>query len=204
METMNIKRLGRIENILQFWFGDRVEESESYVENRMGFWFSKSPSLDKEIKDRFELQDYKLSIEGKTTPWRETALGCLALVLVFDQFPRNMFRGNKLMFATDGRALEIAKYAIASGYDKKLVPIQRIFIYMPFQHSENLENQTLSLKLFKELLKESPSLGSDNRYAEKHFEIIKRFGRFPHRNEILGRKSTPEEIEFLKQPGSSF
>ena|SRR3990167_6579542 len=201
---MEAKKLGRIDNILRFWFGDRVEVSELYLKGRMQFWFGKNPVVDKEIKDRFELQDYKLSIEGKTTPWRETPRGCLAQILVFDQFPRNMFRGDVLMYATDANALEIAKYAIAQGYDKRLTPIERVFIYMPFQHSENIDDQQKGVKLFDELARESTLLTDDLKYAKLHYDVIKRFGRFPHRNQILGRKSTPEEVEFLEQPGSRF
>lgn len=201
---MLAKTLGRIDNILHFWFGDRVEVTDVYLKGRMQFWFGKNPVVDKEIKDRFELQDYKLSVEGKTVPWRETPRGCLAQILVFDQFPRNMFRGDHLMYATDAQALETAKHAVAQGYDKSLSPVERMFLYMPFQHSENIEDQTIGVRLFEELARESTLLTDDLKYAKMHYDVIKRFGRFPHRNEILSRRSTPEEVEFLGQPGSRF
>lgn len=201
---MTTKNLGRIDNILNFWFDSKMELSETYLKERMTFWFGKNPTVDKDIKNKFELEDYKLSVEGKTHPWRETPKGCLAQILVFDQFPRNMFRGDKLMYSTDSEALKIAKHAISEGFDKKLSPIQRTFIYIPFQHSEKIEDQKRSLELINGLAKESPLFKHHLEYAQKHSDVIKRFGRFPHRNEILGRKSTPDEIEFLKTAGSRF
>lgn len=204
ISAMIKKHLGRVDNILNFWFGDKIELSEVYIKERMSFWFKKDRAVDNEIKSRFELEDYKLSVQGKTTPWRETPRGCLAQILVFDQFPRNMFRGNKQMYATDCRALEIAKHAISERFDKKLSPIERMFLYMPFQHSENSADQKLSLDLINELAKESPLFAHNVEYAKKHASVINRFGRFPHRNEIFGRISTQEETEFLKTAGAVF
>jgi uncharacterized protein (DUF924 family) len=201
---MDTKPLGRISNILNFWFGNKQENSKEYLKQREKLWFGKDPTIDKEIKEKFELEDYKLSVEGITKPWKETPSGCLAQILVFDQFPRNIFRGNQLMYATDDRALELAKHAITQGYDKKLSSIEKIFIYMPFEHSENVKEQKEGLRLFKELEKEAPFLAENTKYAQRHLDVIEKFGRFPHRNEILGRPSTPEEKAFLNTPGSSF
>ncbi|TMH22866.1 MAG: DUF924 domain-containing protein, partial [Betaproteobacteria bacterium] len=120
------------------------------------------------------------------------------LVVTLDQFPRNMFRGTARAFASDSAALAAARETIAQGFDLLLSPVERLFIYLPFAHAEDLAAQRRSLSLFRELDPE------DMRSAKRHYEIIARFGRFPHRNAILGRQSTAEEAEFLKQPGSSF
>lgn len=126
----------------------------------------------------------------------ETPLGCLALVIVLDQSPRNMFRDDPRAFATDGNAL--AQAALARGDDKSLNALQRQFLFMPFQHSEALEDQRRSIELFASISPETLD------YAQRHLDIIERFGRFPHRNAVLGRKSTAEELAFLQEPSSSF
>jgi uncharacterized protein (DUF924 family) len=114
-----------------------------------------------------------------------------------------MFRGQPQVFATDPQALTYAQHTVAQGFDKELLPIQRGFVYLPFEHSENLAYQHQAIELFS-TLKDYPECASGVDYAHRHFKVIERFGRFPHRNEILGRETTPEEAEFLKQPGSSF
>jgi uncharacterized protein (DUF924 family) len=189
----------RIEQILNFWFGS--PESISYGKSRK-IWFSKDPNFDREISDRF-LPDYAAAAAGNYNGWTASPDGCLALILLFDQFPRHLFRGDRRAFATDGQALATAQHAIAEGFDQALLPVQRIFIYLPFEHSENLEHQRLSVELFRPL-GDDPETADMLPYAVRHQEIIERFGRFPHRNQILGRTTTPEEAEFLKQPGSSF
>ena len=133
--------------------------------------------------------------------WRETPLAALALVVIVDQFPRNMFRGEPRAFASDALALTTAKDMIDRRFDRLLRPIERAFVYLPFQHAEDVGSQRRSVALYDELA----TRGVDHReWARRHHDIIERFGRFPHRNEILGRPSTEEEIEFLKQPGSRF
>ncbi|WP_333125343.1 DUF924 family protein [Microcoleus sp. Pol11C3] len=149
------------------------------------------------------MQQYELAASGKLDSWQDSSENCLALILVFDQFPRHMFRGTPQAFATDSKALATAEYAINHNFDRELLTVQKLFIYLPFQHSENLENQEKSVKLFCQLSGE-PDSDSLIEYAMQHLEIIKRFGRFPHRNQILGRETTPEEAEFLRQPGSGF
>ncbi|NJP08338.1 MAG: DUF924 domain-containing protein [Leptolyngbyaceae cyanobacterium RU_5_1] len=190
--------MSRIDNILSFWFKDSTGATET---NRK-VWFIKNPEFDRAIELHF-LEDYQQAADGKLDHWQETAEGCLALTLVLDQFPRNMFRGQPQSFATDAKALAIAQHAIHHGFDQTLPLIQRWFIYMPFMHSENLETQRHSVELFRQLA-DNPETQSCYPYAIKHLEVIERFRRFPHRNAILGRESTLEEIEFLKQPGSSF
>jgi uncharacterized protein (DUF924 family) len=160
-------------------------------------WFSKDEAFDQACRERF-LLTYEAAARGDLNEWELTADGSLALVLLLDQFPRNMFRGTPLAFATDALALAAARHAIASGYDRNWLRVEKIFGYLPFEHSEALADQQLACELMRPLGEEQYD------YAVRHKDIIERFGRFPHRNAILGRESTPEEIEFLKQPGSGF
>ncbi len=189
----------RANEILEFWFGKPDEAA--YGQSRK-VWFTKDPKFDQEVRSRF-LYDYQQAAAGQRDNWKSSPLSCLALIILFDQFPRNMFRGQPQAFATDQQALTAAKYAIAQGFDKELLPLQRFFVYMPFEHSEKLADQQQSIELFL-MLKDYPECASGVDYAHRHFKVIERFGRFPHRNEILGRETTPEEAEFLKRPGSSF
>jgi uncharacterized protein (DUF924 family) len=189
----------RTKIILDFWFGS--PEQDSYGKPRQ-IWFVKKTEFDREVQARF-LSDYEQAAAGELDSWKSHPLSCLALILLLDQFPRNMFRGTAQAFATDWQALSTAQYAIAQGYDRELLPVQRWFIYCPFEHSENLEDQNHSVALFQQLSDDPDSADAIN-YALRHREVILRFGRFPHRNEILERVSTPEELEFLQQPGSSF
>ncbi|HEY9859114.1 MAG TPA: DUF924 family protein [Candidatus Obscuribacterales bacterium] len=191
--------MSRIEQILNFWFGS--PQSASYGKSRK-VWFSKDPNFDRDITDRF-LPDYEAAVAGNYDGWRASPDGCLALILLFDQFPRHIFRGDRRAFATDAQALATAQQAIAQDFDQALLPVQRIFIYLPFEHSENLEHQRLSVELLRQL-SDDPEAADMFPYAVRHKEIIERFGRFPHRNQILGRTTTPEEAEFLKQRDSSF
>jgi uncharacterized protein (DUF924 family) len=188
----------RIDEILSFWF----EEPDGTAGKSRKVWFVKNPDFDAEIRTRF-LVDYEQAAAGSLDSWQNSAPGSLALILLLDQFPRNLFRGTPQAFATDGKALVVAQAAIARGFDQALPPIQRTFIYMPFMHSENLEIQHRSVELFRPLA-EDPETRNSYVYAIKHLEVIQRFGRFPHRNAILDRANILEETEFLKQPGSSF
>ena len=187
------------EAILTFWFGN--QEAADYGKPQK-FWFIKNIERDHQIKDIFE-STYLQAKAAQLDNWKEEALSCLALVIILDQFPRNMYRGQPQAFATDSQALELAQYAIAKGYNRGLLPVQRWFLYLPYEHSENIADQYTSVKLFSTLGDDRDSQSSIA-YAERHLKIIQDFGRFPHRNQILGRESTPEEIKFLKQPGSGF
>ena len=189
----------RFEEVLEFWFGK--PDSEDYGQPRQ-IWFRKNKEFDEEVKSSF-LSIYQQAVEGQLQHWEETAEGCLALIILFDQLPRNMFRNKPEAFASDYLALECAKKAIEQSFDSSLLPIQRWFIYIPFEHSENLEDQRTCVQLFSSL-EHHPESASTIDYARRHLEVIERFGRFPHRNIILGRESTQEELEFLQQPGSSF
>ncbi|MBK1988666.1 DUF924 domain-containing protein [Sphaerospermopsis aphanizomenoides BCCUSP55] len=185
--------------ILEFWFGHPDELG--YGKPRQ-LWFSKEPDIDREIQTRF-FSDYQKAAQGYLDDWINTPETCLALILLLDQFPRNMFRNTPQAFATDWEALSAAQHAVAQGYDRELLPVQRWFIYLPFEHSENLEHQRKCIKLFQQL-SHDPDSASPIEYAFRHKEIIARFGRFPHRNQILGRVSTSEEEEFLQEEGSTF
>ena len=186
------------DEVLEFWFGR--EDEPGYGEFREA-WFRKDPEFDRLIRDRFEPL-YEAAAAGDLDGWRENARSCLALVILLDQFPRNMFRGDPRSYAADRKAQEMAQYAVDHALDRELPEFQRMFLYMPFMHSEDLELQRRSVELFRGLGGEGEADPSS--YAVQHMEIIERFGRFPHRNEILGRQTTPEEAEFLTQPGSSF
>jgi len=137
-------------------------------------------------------------VAGNLEGWLDDPRACLGRVILLDQFPRNMFRGEAQAFATDARARAAARVILDRGWDKAMTQPEQLFAYLPFEHSESLEDQHLSCELMKDFDAEQ------YRYALRHREIIDRFGRFPHRNDILGRQSTPAEIEFLKQPGSGF
>lgn len=182
------------EDILAFWFGDRpgVDRAE---------WFRADAEFDDEIRRRFG-PVIDAAIAGAHADWNETPRGSLARVIVLDQFTRNVFRGTPRAFAGDDLALATARQAIARGFDAALTPVERRFLYMPFQHSERLEVQRESLQLFARLAAEG--LTDPLRWAQHHHDIIARFGRFPHRNDTLGRVSTPDEQSFLGTPGSRF
>lgn len=181
--------------ILDFWFYPK--DHELYGQKRAA-WFIKDPDFDAQIRDRF-LDLFGKAENGDLLQWTDSKEGCLALILLFDQFSRNMFRDDPKTFATDAKALEIAQHMITSGYFDLLPNFQKAFVILPFEHSENIDHQKFSVELFKKF-------GSDEdlQYAVQHHDIILQFDRFPHRNKILGRPSTKNEIEFLKQPNSSF
>lgn len=185
--------------ILGFWFG--YPEEIDYGKPKT-YWFEKKPEFDEKVRDMF-LEDYQKAAAGYLDEWIDLPETCLALILLLDQFPRNMFRGTPEAFATDWEALSAAQHAVSQGYDREFLPVQRWFFYLPFEHSENLDHQRQCLNLFQQL-SDDPDSVTAIESALRHMEIIKRFGRFPHRNSILGRASTPEEKEFLKQPNSLF
>jgi len=187
------------DEVLDFWFGAPGSET---VGKRRKEWFQKDPDFDWQVHSQF-LSIHEQAAAGQLDHWQETPQGALALVLLLDQFPRNMFRGTARAFATDPQALAVAQSAIAQGFDRQLSPVQRQFFYFPLEHSENLEDQRQAVERFA-AIKNDPETADSYPYAVRHCEIIERFGRFPHRNAILGRETTPEEAQFLTQPGSSF
>jgi uncharacterized protein (DUF924 family) len=185
--------------VLEFWFGSPA--SAEFGRPR-ACWFAKSDAFDAEIRARFGSLLDRAS-DGALDPWTDTPLAALALVILFDQFPRNMHRGMPAAFASDGRALAVSRSMVERGFDRLLLPVQRWFAYLPFEHAEDLAAQRRSMALFAGLRDDPGSVGTID-YARRHYDVIARFGRFPHRNAILGRVSTPEETEFLKLPGASF
>jgi uncharacterized protein (DUF924 family) len=190
------------DQILNFWFGNPTDPQGPYGQQR-SVWFKKDAAFDDRIRQRF-LPDYGRAAAGDYTPWRSQPRSCLALILLLDQVPRNLFRGDARSYATDAEALAVAEAAIAQGHDQALIPVERLFMYLPLEHSEDLARQQRCVQLFETLVKEAPELASTLDYAYRHRDVIAWFGRFPHRNHILGRTTTPEEAAFLQQPGSRF
>ena len=174
--------------ILKYWF-EEIDRSH---------WWSKNDAFDQRIRERFAGIHAK-AIRCELFDWRKDAEGRLAKIIVLDQFSRNMFRDSPLSFANDSLALALSQEAISVGANQKLSPIQRSFLYMPFMHSESLIIHEMAMDLYKK-----NGIQSDLDFEIKHREVLKKFGRYPHRNKILSRVSTEEEIEFLKQPGSGF
>lgn len=187
------------ESVLDYWFGPAPERD---LPARKRMWFGKNEETDRTIRQRF-LEIYESAAAGGLDQWQATPTSCLALILVLDQFPRNMFRDTARAFAADGLARRWARHAVANRYDRSLTPLARLFLYLPFEHSEDIEDQTLCLRLFADLAS-MPETADGAEYAKRHYDIVARFGRFPHRNRILGRQSTSEEADFLQRPGSSF
>jgi uncharacterized protein (DUF924 family) len=185
----------RAEDVLAFWFGEGAQYGKRHKR-----WFEKDPAFDAEITQRFLGLHEALT---RSPAWLDDARPCLARIVVLDQFPRQMFRGKPRAFSTDALALQAALLAVERGDDRRLLPVERMFVYLPFEHSEAPEDQERACALTAPLA-EFPETDDVYRYAIAHRDIIRRFGRFPHRNRILGRTSTAEELEFLKQSGSSF
>ena len=178
--------------VLRFWFGEPPEYGTSLKR-----WFEKDPAFDARVSEAF-LRLYERLAAGGGAGWLQRPADCLGYIVLLDQFPRNMFRGTARAFAADPLALAAAKHAVGSGYDRDMLPVEKQFVYLPFEHSESLPDQEHACELMQ-------PLGEDlYDWALRHKRVIERFGRFPHRNSALRRASTPEEIEFLEQPGSSF
>lgn len=185
--------------ILTFWFGPTDDPNRDRPKK---FWFRKDPACDAEVSTRFEAI-YQQAVAGSYADWQNSPEGALALAIALDQFPRNMFRGEARAFASDSQALVVARQAIARGFDLQLFPVQRWFLYLPYEHCEDLNTQAECVALFELLAGDRDSASSID-YARRHRDVIARFGRFPHRNAILNRPSTVAEREFLTQRGSSF
>ena len=193
---------GRAEEILRFWFGDPEEPAGEYGQQRK-VWFKKDPAFDDRIRQLF-LADYEQAVADALEPWKDQPRSCLALVLLLDQVPRNLFRGDARSFASDRAARDTANYALGRGYDQQVLPVERMFFYLPLEHSEDLADQDRSVELVRSLAEAHAEFETTLDYALRHREVIQRFGRFPHRNEVLGRETTPAEAEFLQQRGSRF
>ena len=166
-------------DVIKYWFSEKSRQH----------WFSSTPEIDNEIKQRYE-QLWINAASGKLNDWQDSPQGCLALIIILDQFPLNMFRDEAKSFQTEELAVEVALKAIDNYYDEILNIDELLFLFMPLMHSENLEHQNMQVKLFEKY-------DFNDEYSKHHRDIVKRFGRFPHRNEILGRMSTMVELDYL-------
>lgn len=197
----------RIEGVLSFWFG-LSRNDPARAEEMLPRWFSAEPVLDAEIRAQFRPL-YDQAIAGDLAEWEQTARGVLALILLLDQFPRNMFRGKPQAFAGDAMSQRLCLDGIEQGLDEQLSPVERGFFYMPLQHAEIEHVQDVSVQQYERLLRESepewkPLIRGMLKYAHEHRDIIRRFGRFPHRNGVLGRQSTAEENDFIRDGGPDY
>ncbi|MCB1796170.1 MAG: DUF924 domain-containing protein [Candidatus Competibacteraceae bacterium] len=173
-----------VAEVLEFWFAEAVKL----------LWFAATPEFDEALRQRF-LATCRAATTGQLEDWERMPLGALALVIVLDQFPLNLFRGQPESFATEAAARAVANRAITRDFDREMSPEQRLFLYLPFMHSEALADQDRSVRLYQQA-----GLEENLRFAHHHRDLIRRFGRFPHRNTILGRESSPEEVAYLASP----
>jgi uncharacterized protein (DUF924 family) len=190
----------RANALLDFWFGPPGDPGR---EQRREIWFKSTEEFDVSLRREF-LADHEAAAAGAFRSWEASAEGALAVVLLLDQIPRNIFRATPRAYATDAAARDAADRALERGFDQMVPAVWRPFFYMPFHHSEDIADQRRSLALFEALPRDPDRAGSLRRYGRPYIEVIERFGRFPHRNEILGRQSTDEEIAFLNEPDSPF
>jgi len=195
------------DELLEFWFGDARDDAE-VGQAQAALWWAQDAETDDLIAGRFG-QAASAAAAGTLDHWTGSPRGRLGLILLLDQMPRVIHRGTPGAFAQDDKARRVAAKGLESGADRLLRPIERVFFYLPFEHSEDPKDQERSIELYRSLAAAVPegwkkSFDAYLDFADRHKAIIDRFGRFPHRNAILGRVSTPEEVEFLKQPGSGF
>jgi len=177
IKTMNIS----YQDIVDYWYSEQVK----------ALWFNSNKAFDEELKERFEAV-YQSAVNFELDHWKDEPQGALALAILFDQIPLNIYRDQPESFATEARAREVAAYAIDKGLDEKLTKEQKVFLYMPYMHSENLDDQETGIRLF-----EKAGLMENAKYAKHHRAIVEKFGRFPHRNKILNRESSEVELEYL-------
>lgn len=195
------------ESIHTFWFGGNNDDGE-VAQQKKQLWWAKDSQVDLTIAKRFSFST-KAAALGQLDAWSATAQGQLSLILLLDQFPRNMYRGLPKSFLFDADALAWSLRGLVDGVDQQLRPIERVFFYLPLEHAESLTHQEHAVRLFEKLLTEVPAQQKETfngflQFANRHRDVIARFGRFPHRNEILERACTDAERAFLKTPGSSF
>ena len=190
------------DELLAFWFGPEPGPHD------FGLWFRASPAVDAEIRERFE-PSYRAALRGELDAWDDTSRGVVAKILLLDQLPRNMFRGTAEMFAGDDLAVALAERLIDSGDDRSLACVERLFVYIALEHNEDVERVRSSHRLISALAQECAPEERRRyqafvRYNRQHLEIVERFGRYPHRNELLGRESTEEEERFLAETSYAF
>ncbi len=187
-------------DVLAFWFGLPGEPDFGQPRRE---WFAKDAAFDERIRSRFQ-DSVEAALAGRLAHWMGSPEGVLALLILLDQFPRNLFRNQAKAFAGDQQARLLAEMALDQGWEKQYGRLERVFLYLPFEHSERLADQERAVALFSALAAEHPGNDGFLDYARRHHEVIARFGRFPHRNAALGRASTPDELDYLAQPGSGF
>jgi uncharacterized protein (DUF924 family) len=197
----------RAQKILELWFGD-LDHTPAYFRERNRFWFMGGEKADDLIRLHFSA-DVEDAAAGRLESWRVSPKGTLALIVLLDQFSLNLYRTGKQGYLCSEMAIPLAKQMVQSGWTNTLSPAEKIFVYMPLEHSEHLHDQEVSVRLFRELFEQSPAelkptMEGSLQYAERHLAVVKEFGRFPHRNEALGRVSRPEEIAFLASSRAPF
>lgn len=189
-----------VDRVLAFWFG---RPGEPGWDTLRPSWFARDDAFDAECRECFGAL-VERALRGELDGWAAGPRGALARVLLLDQLTRNIFRGTPRAFAGDAQAIAAARAMVGSRQDEALPAVQRAFVYMPYEHAEGIATQKEAVRLFRQLEAADARFADMRDYAERHRAVIERFGRFPHRNDILGRRSTAEEIAFLKQPGSRF
>ena len=195
------------ENIIEFWFGDSLESPES-ARSRSKFWYMSNPDTDNEIRQRFG-PTLEAIHNGDLSDWQATSKGVLALVILLDQFSRNIYRGDAKAYSGDELALTIARKAVQSGLEQELPGLYRLFLYHPFHHSERVADQETAVSLFQDVEDQSPQqwreyLHGFTKFAIHHKNVVTQFGRFPHRNKTLGRRNTKQEQAYLDEDARSF
>jgi uncharacterized protein (DUF924 family) len=189
-----------VRSVLDFWFGAPGTSGQSGFRDA---WFRKDPAFDAEIRRQFA-DEIARAAKGEHDRLAADPEGALALTIVLDQFPRNIYRGQPKAYAADAKARSVASDAVGRRFDSRVEPVQRLFFYLPVTHAETLAEQHRCVELCRALVEAAPALHKALESAIRHREIVERFGRFPHRNDVLGRESTEAEIQFLKEPNSSF
>jgi len=194
------------ESLHAYWFGGVADDTAA--QRQSGLWWTKKPSQDAELAQRFGPL-VEAARSGALAAWADTPQGCLALILLTDQLPRHVYRGTAAAFSSDHMARALCLAGLDKGYDRALKPVERVFFYLPLEHSECMADQERAVALYTSLFQQVPQSQVEQyrgflTFALRHRRVIERFGRFPHRNAALGRESTAEEAAFLKEPGSSF
>jgi uncharacterized protein (DUF924 family) len=197
----------RAKSILDYWFGD-LDHTPEYFAQRNRLWFGGGDVVDGHIRRHFE-SDLKLGVDGRLEAWQATPRGSLALIVLLDQFSLNLYREKSQSYTQSALALPITESLVREDLTRTLTPAERVFVYLPLEHSENLADQERSVALFEELARDAPSALREVMtgyldYAERHHRVVARFGRFPDRNDVFGRESTPEELAFLASDEAPF
>lgn len=197
----------RAQSVLDYWFGD-LNQSPAYLKARVPFWFVGGERVDAEIRRKFGAL-LKLAVQGKLDGWKKTPRGALALIVLLDQFSLNLHREKPESYDQSELAIPIANHVLRNGWDWTYTPVEKVFAYLPLEHSEKLSDQKKSVALFRALARSAPkayrtTAESFLDYAVRHYVVVKRYGRFPDRNEVFGRKSTPAELRFLASDQAPF